>query len=63
MDALYIYLKHGITDTHVVYTAWNLWKKRCRRVLLDNKATDVQHLLESIQDDIQSLHMPRDKPE
>ena len=42
-----------------VYTAWNLWKERCRRVF-DNKTTEVQRLLESIQDDIQSIHMARD---
>jgi hypothetical protein len=48
----------------VVYTAWNLWKERCRcRRVFDNKATDVERLLESIQDDIQSLHMARDEPE
>jgi preprotein translocase subunit SecA len=46
----------------VVYKAWNLWKERCRRVF-DNKATDVQLLLASIQDDIQSLHMATDELE
>ena len=46
----------------VVYTAWNLWKERCRRVF-DNKAMDVQHLLDSIKDDIQSLQFAREDPD
>lgn len=33
----------------VVYTPWNLWKQQCRRVF-DNKAMDVQCLLDSIID-------------
>jgi hypothetical protein len=41
-----------------VYTAWNLWKERCRRVF-DNKTTDVQRLLESIQDDIHASYGKR----
>ena len=45
-----------------VYTAWNLWKERCRRVF-DNKAMDVQHLLDSIKDDIQSLQFAREDPD
>jgi hypothetical protein len=46
----------------IVYKAWDLWKERRRRVF-DNETADVQHLLASIQDDIQSLHMARDEPE
>ena len=46
----------------VVYTTWNLWKERFRRVF-DNKATDVQRLLDSIKDGIQSFQMAREDPE
>ena len=36
----------------ITYTAWNLWKERCRRVF-DNKARTTQELLRDINNDIQ----------
>jgi hypothetical protein len=36
---------------NVIYTAWNLWKERCRRVF-DNKALMETQLQELIKEDV-----------
>jgi hypothetical protein len=36
----------------VIYTAWNIWKERCRRVF-ENKATIPTQLINIIKDDVQ----------
>jgi hypothetical protein len=35
----------------VVYTVWNIWKERCRRVF-DNRKMQANHLLAVIKDDV-----------
>ena len=45
--------RHRQQGTVIVYTAWNLWKERCRRVF-NNKAQNEQHLLPAIKDDVQA---------
>ncbi|KAF8693487.1 hypothetical protein HU200_038884 [Digitaria exilis] len=39
----------------VIYTAWNIWKERCRRVF-DNKEMTVPQLVLLIKQDIQNWH-------
>jgi hypothetical protein len=36
----------------VIYTAWNIWNERCRRVF-ENKATTPTQLINIIKDDVQ----------
>jgi hypothetical protein len=36
----------------VIYTAWNIWKERCKRVF-GNKATTPTQLINIIKDDVQ----------
>jgi hypothetical protein len=41
----------NLRATIIVYTAWNLWKERCRRVF-DNKAQNEQNLVAVIKADV-----------
>ncbi|KAF8652259.1 hypothetical protein HU200_062895 [Digitaria exilis] len=44
----------------ITYTAWNLWKERCRRVF-DNKAYMPQQLLECIRHDVGALRYAQEE--
>jgi hypothetical protein len=36
----------------VIYTSWNIWKERCKRVF-ENKVTTPTQLINIIKDDVQ----------
>jgi len=44
----------------ITYTAWNLWKERCRRVF-DNKACTTQEIIQQIANDVNMLQMAQEE--